>query len=135
MRTNVYALDEVKKRYSEENKKDSYIELTGKVAFLLEVQDGHYTMPSIQLVGTSIIFTLFDWGGSISTYPLDIHQFPKEFLQILLGITLADRTMFGFDSTISPAQNGQKRIQIIMRDNKYTIFVNTLLFFSGTLHG
>ena len=134
MRTDVYALGEVKKRYSEENKKDSYIELAGKVAFLLEVQDGRYAMPSIQLVGTSIIFTLFDQGGSISTYPLDIHQFPKEFLRILLGITFADRTMFGFDSTISPTQNGQKRIWIIMQDNEYTIFINTLLFFSGMLH-
>ena len=135
MRTDVYTLGEVKKRYSEENKKDSYIELADKVAFLLEVQDGHYAMPSIQLVGTSIIFTLFDRGGSISTYPLDIHQFPKEFLRILLGITFADGTMFGFDSTVSPTQNGQKRIWIIMQDNKYTIFVDTLLFFSGMLHG
>ena len=135
MRTDIYAMGEVKKRYSDDNKKDSYIELAGKVALLLEVQDGHHAMPGIQFVGSNIILTFFDRGGSISTYPLNIHQFPSEFLRILLGITFTDRTMFSFDSTISPAQNGQKRIQIIQKDDEYTIYVDTLLFFSGTLHG
>lgn len=47
----MYALDEVKKRYSDENRMDSYIELAGKVAPLLEAQDGRHATPGIQLVG------------------------------------------------------------------------------------
>ena len=135
MRTDVYTMGEVKKRYSDDNKKDSYIELAGKVALLLEVQDGCHAMPGIQFVGSNIILTFFNQGSSISTYPLNVHQFPSEFLQILLGITFADGTMFGFNSTISPTQNGQKHIQIIQKDDEYTIYVDMLLFFSGTLHG
>ena len=106
MQTDVYTLGEVKKRYSKENRKDPYIELAGKVALLLEVQDGCYAMPGIQLVGNSIILTFFDQGGSISTHPLDIHMFSREFLWILLGITFTDSTMFSFNSTIFPTENG-----------------------------
>lgn len=60
MRTDVYTMGEVKKRYSDDNKEDSYIELAGKVALLLEVQDGCHTMPGIQFVGSNIILTFFD---------------------------------------------------------------------------
>ncbi|KAI9457679.1 hypothetical protein HD554DRAFT_2301350, partial [Boletus coccyginus] len=87
------------------------------------------------LVGTCIVLTFFDRGGSVSTYPLDIHQFPEEFLRILLGITFADRIMFGFDSTVSPTQNGEKKIQIILQGNEYVVCVDMLLFLSETLHG
>jgi hypothetical protein len=92
-------------------------------------------VPGIQFVGSNIILTFFDQGGSISTYPLDIHQFPAEFLWILLGITFTDGTLFGFNLTIFPTQNGQKHIQIIQKDNEYTIYVDMLLFFSRMLHG
>ncbi|KAF8449210.1 hypothetical protein L210DRAFT_3640834 [Boletus edulis BED1] len=81
-RTDIYSLGEVKQKYSEDHKKESYIELAGKVAFLLEAQDGRCAVPGIQLLGSSIILTLFDRGGSISTYPLDIHLFPEQFLRI-----------------------------------------------------
>ncbi|KAG6374959.1 hypothetical protein JVT61DRAFT_3716 [Boletus reticuloceps] len=117
-------MGEVKKRYSKDIKKDSYVELAGKVTFLLEAQDGRYTHHPF----------LFDHGGSISTHPLDIHQLPREFLQILLGITFADRITLGFDYTISPTQNSQKTIQILMRGQEYSILINTLLFFSGSMH-
>ncbi|KAF8440257.1 hypothetical protein L210DRAFT_802559, partial [Boletus edulis BED1] len=130
----VYAMGEVKKKYSEDNKKNSYIELAGKVAFLLEAQDGRYATPGIWFLGTKIILTLFDQGDSISTHPLNIHQYPKEFLQILLGVTFVDGVMLGFDSTISPTQNSQKIIWIIKCSNEYEILVDTLLFFSGSLH-
>ena len=134
MRTDIYAMGEVKKKYSEDNKKDSYIKLARNVAFLLKAQDGHYATPGIRLLGTEIILTLFNWRGSISTHPLDIHQYPEEFLRILLGVTFADGVTLGFDSTISPTQDSQKIIQIIKHGNEYKILVNTLLFFSGSLH-
>ena len=134
MRTDVYSVGEVKKKYSKEYKKDSYVELAGKAAFLLEAQDGRCAVPSIQLLGTAIILTLFDRGGSISTYPLNIHLFPQQFLRILLGITFAEGTMLGFDPTISPAQNSQKTIRIVKQGKEYHVLVDTLLFFSGSLH-
>ncbi|KAF8130113.1 hypothetical protein EV363DRAFT_1296793 [Boletus edulis] len=135
MRTDIYAIGEVKKRTSKENRKDSYVELTGKVAFLLEAQDGRYAAPGIQLLGSEVIFTLFDRGGSISTHPLDIHRYPEEFLRILLGIMFADGIILGFDTTISPVKDDHKQIQISREDKDYIISVDTLLFFSGSLHG
>ena len=110
MRTDIYSIGEVKKKYNEEHKKDSYVELTGKVAFVLEAQDGCCTVPGIQILGMTIILTFFDRGGSVSTYPLDIHRHPKQFLHILLSITFTDGILLGFDPTISPAQNSHKRI-------------------------
>ena len=134
MRTDVYALGEVKKSYNEDSKKESYIKLASKAAFLLEAQDGRYATPGIRLLGSDIILTLFDRGGSISTHPLDIHQFPEEFLRILLGITFADGTILRFDSTVSPVDHNQKKIQIIKQGTTYAVFVDILLFFSGSLH-
>ena len=134
MRTNIYSIEEVKKKYSEEYKKDSYVELARKAAFLLEAQDGCCAVPGIQLLGTAIILTLFDWGGSISTYPLDIHLFPQQFLCILLSITFTEGTMLSFDPTISPAQNSQKTIQIVKQGKEYHILVDMLPFFSSLLH-
>ena len=134
MRTDIYAIGEVKKKYSDDHKKDSYIELASKVAFLLEAQDRRYAMPGIQLLGNKIILTLFDHGGLISTHPLDIHQFPEEFLCILLGVTFVDGTTLGFNPTVSPTQNGQRMIQITKHGKQYEIFINTLLFFFRSLH-
>ena len=99
MRSDIYAIGEVKKKYSDDHKKDSYIKLASKVAFLLEAQDRCYATPGIQLLGNEIILTLFNHGGSISTHPLDIHQFPEVFLCILLGVTFADGTTLSFDPT------------------------------------
>ena len=135
MRTDVYSIGEVKKTSSKDNKKASYLELAGKITFLLEAQDGHYAVPGIQLLGREIILTLFDRGGSVSTHPLNIDEFPKEFLRILLGITFADGIILGFDPTISPVKDDQKQIQISLPDQDYVVFVDTLLFSSGSLHG
>ena len=98
-------MDKVKKKYNEEHKKNSYVELAGKVAFVLEAQDGRCAVPGIQILGMTIILTFFDQGSSVSTYPLDIHQHPEQFLHILLGVTFTDGISLGFDPTISPAQN------------------------------
>ena len=110
VKTDIYSLGEVKQKYSDDHKKDLYVELARKVAFLLEAQDGCCVVPSIQLLGLSIVLMLFDRGGSISTYPLNIHLFPEQFLHILLDVTFADGTTLGFDSTITPIQNSQKMI-------------------------
>ncbi|KAF8548783.1 hypothetical protein OG21DRAFT_1526253 [Imleria badia] len=64
--------------------------------------------------------------GSISTHPLDIHQFPKEFLQILLRIMFVDGTILGFDSTVSLVDHNQKKIQIIKQGTAYAVFVDML---------
>lgn len=135
MRTDVYALGEVKKTNNDESRKESYVEVAGKVAFLLEAQDGRYATYGIRILGSTVILTLFDRGGSISTCPLDIHKFPREFLRILFGVTFADATLLGFDSTISfTPQNSQKVIRIVKQGKQHQVLVDTLLFFTGSLH-
>jgi hypothetical protein len=103
--------------------------------FQLEAQDGRYAMPGIQFLGNDIVFTLFDWGGSISTQPLNIHEHPKEFLRILLGIAFGDGTLLGFDPTISPIMNGRRIIRIVKEGTEWVIVVGQLIFLSGSLHG
>lgn len=46
----------------------------------------------------------------------------------------ADGITLSFDYSISPAQNSHKRIQILIQGSEYSILVDTLLFFSGSLH-
>ncbi|KAI9459295.1 hypothetical protein HD554DRAFT_2137642, partial [Boletus coccyginus] len=62
-------------------------------------------------------------------------NFPKSSSGSFFGITFADRIMFGFDFTVSPTRNGQKKIQIILQGNAYVVCVDMLLFLSETLHG
>ncbi|KAF8546898.1 hypothetical protein OG21DRAFT_1490718 [Imleria badia] len=137
MRTGVYAMGEleVKKTYNEDSKKQSYIELAGKVVFLLEAQDGCYATLGVRVSGTTIVLTLFDQGDSISTHPLDIHQHPEEFLRILFGVTFTDGAVLSFDFTISLNPESHKVIRITKRGKEYEILVDTLLFFSRSLHG
>ena len=135
LRTDVYVIGEVKQKNTPENVKVSFVELAGKAAFQLEAQDGRYATPGIQFLGTDIVFTLFDRGGSISTHPLNIHEHPKEFLRILLGIAFGDGTLLGFDSTISPVMNGRRNIRIVKEGTEWVIAVDQLLFLSGSLHG
>ncbi|KAI5982433.1 hypothetical protein EDD15DRAFT_2180884 [Pisolithus albus] len=135
LRTDVYVIGELKNRYGTDNVRASFIELAGKVVFQLENQDGRYATPGLQILGDHIILTLFDRGGSISTHPLHIHQRPEAFLRVLLGITFGDAVVLGFDTTISPVEEGKKKIQIIRDGKECFILVDQLLFISGSLHG
>lgn len=137
LRTDVYVIGEMKNKNTTENVKASFIELAGKVVFQLENQDGRYATPGIQILGTDLILTYFDRGGSVTTYPFDIHQSPTEFLRILLGISFGDHwhTVLGFDPTVSSVVNGKKEIQIERDDENQIISVDNLLFISGSLHG
>ncbi|KAF8547253.1 hypothetical protein OG21DRAFT_1490386 [Imleria badia] len=67
---------------------------------LMGEQDGRYRVPCIRVLGDSIILTVFDRGGSVSTYPLDINKNPSHFLCILLGVSLADYQTLGHDISI-----------------------------------
>ncbi|KAF8431675.1 hypothetical protein L210DRAFT_866472 [Boletus edulis BED1] len=135
LRTNIYVIGEVKKKNTTENVKTLFVELAGKVVFQLEAQDGRYATLGIQFLGSDIIFTLFDWGGSVSTHPLDIHESPKEFLCILLGIPFGDGTLLGFNFMVTPVVNSKKNIQIMKQGMEWIISVNQLLFISSSLHG
>ncbi|KAI6161678.1 hypothetical protein EDD17DRAFT_1758519 [Pisolithus thermaeus] len=135
LRTNVYVIGELKNRYSTDNTRASFTKLTRKVVFQLENQDGQYAMPGLQILGDHIILALFDWGGSISTHPLHIHQYPEAFLHVLLGITFSDAVVLGFDTMISPIEEGKKKVQIIRDGKECFVWVNQLLFISGLLHG
>ncbi|KAI6104343.1 hypothetical protein F5141DRAFT_1065142 [Pisolithus sp. B1] len=74
-------------------------------------------------------------GGSVSTHPLHIHQCPEVFLRVLLGITFGDAVVLSFDTTISPIEEGKKKVQIIRDGKECFVWVNQLLFISGSLHG
>ncbi|KAI6127268.1 hypothetical protein F5141DRAFT_1210630 [Pisolithus sp. B1] len=113
----------------------SFIKLAGKVIFQLENQDGQYAMLGLQILGNHIILTLFDRGGSVSTHPLHIHQCPEVFLHVLLGITFGDAVVLSFNTTISPVKEGKKKVQIIRDGKECFVWVNQLLFISGSLHG
>ncbi|KAF9227896.1 hypothetical protein BS17DRAFT_813772 [Gyrodon lividus] len=57
-------------------------------------------VPSIHILGSQILLTVFDRGGSLSTCPFDIHRSPLEFLRILIGISASTLPALGFDASI-----------------------------------
>lgn len=81
-------------------KSQSFTEIAGKTACTLAAQDGRYLVPCIRMLGSCICLTIFDRGGSITTHTFDINTSPKEFLRILIGVSLADYSHLGFDTTI-----------------------------------
>ena len=78
---------EVKNKADPSTEKESYIELTGKSACLLFMQDGRHVTPSIRILGSKIYFTIFDRGGSVSTSGFDIHEDPEPFLRIIISLS------------------------------------------------
>ncbi|KIJ07661.1 hypothetical protein PAXINDRAFT_158357 [Paxillus involutus ATCC 200175] len=50
--------------------------------------------------GPYIILSIFNQGGSVSTYPFNIHEKPCVFLRILAGVSSCPPTDLGFDETI-----------------------------------
>lgn len=46
-------------------------------------------------------YTIFDRGGSIWSDFVSIHAEPRIFLRLILGISLAERSLIGYDSSIS----------------------------------
>lgn len=122
------------------NQKDKlnalFIELTGKVMFLHQAQDGWYATPCIQVLGKDVIFTIFDCNGSISTQPINIHNSSELFLCILLGITFAPQIMLNFDLTVHKEKNKTRDIKVTLVDREKTVInISELLFISSSLHG
>lgn len=91
---------EVKNHGGKANEKLSYIETAGKASCLLYAQDGRHAVPCICVLGSRIYLTIFDHGGSLSTYGYDIDHFPREFLCILIGVSCAPNDTLGFDVSI-----------------------------------
>jgi hypothetical protein len=136
MRVNVLSIGEMKCWGSDKQTQESFIELAGKVAFLHKAQDGRHATPCIRVLGEDVVFTVFDRGGSISTHPINIHNFPELFLRILLGIMFAPCMMLGFDSTVHEVKNKARDIKVTLADGTRTsVNVNELIFISGSLHG
>ena len=98
MRTDVYFVGEVKKKYNEEHKKDLYVKLARKVAFILEAQDGRCAVPGIQILGMTIILTFFDRGSSALHIPSTSINIPNNFCASFL----ASRLQTGYHSASTP---------------------------------
>lgn len=91
---------EVKNRYDGSKQSQSFMKIAGKTSRLLATQDGRHLVPCIRLFGSRICLTIFDRGGSITTHAFDIHRSPLEFLRMLMGVSLADYSTLGFDTSI-----------------------------------
>jgi hypothetical protein len=136
MRVNVLSIGKMKCWGSDKQTQESFIELAGKVTFLHEAQDGRHATPCIQVLGKDVVFTVFDRSGSISTHPINIHNFPELFLRILLRIMFAPRMTLGFDSTVHEVKNKARDIEVTLADGTRTLVnINELIFISGSSHG
>jgi hypothetical protein len=136
------AFGEVKSKKSPKTIRSSYVECAGKAAFILYAQDGRHAVPCIRILGTHIYFDIFDRGGSITTAGFDIHDHPKIFLRILLGLATGSRLRLGFDSTIHvdlSLQPGEKhlrkRMTVVSEGAKVSLVLDHLIFIADGLHG
>ena len=91
---------EMKKKNNMNNLMKSFIEVAGKIAFLLYAQDSRHAAPSIQILGEDIVLTIFDRGGSLSTAPFSIHEDPEFFLQLLVSLSTSPLHKIRFDESV-----------------------------------
>lgn len=140
---------EVKNKADASTEKDSYIELAGKSACLLFMQDGRHLAPSIRILGSDIYFTLFDRGGSISTCGFNIHDSPNVFLRIIIGLSCYrdQPNILGSDTSITWETKRKTRrltpprkvLKVTVRRELQTVSIRIaltkLLFISDTLLG
>ena len=132
----------MKNRAGKTNEKSSYIEAAGKASCLLYAQDGRHATFFIRILGPEIFFTIFDRGGSLSTCGYNIHQFPRTFLRILIGISCASLSTLGFDKSIRWQQVQRddrvvqvKEVQFVKDGLVYVIELISILFISDNPHG
>ena len=131
----VHAVGEMKIRNTAKTCKKSYIKAAGKTALLLYAQDGRHSAPCLQILGTSVVLTFFDRGGSLSTAPIDIHKHPEEFLRVLIGLVRASRGHLGFHETLIWRKDGTKRMLVVWEGEVNEVTLEKLIFISNALHG
>jgi len=70
------------------------------------------------------------------TAPIDIHKYPEEFLQILVGLLRAPPGRIGFDETVFWGKDGRKHLLVAWKGNSEAeVVLNQLIFISDALHG
>ena len=132
----VSIIREMKTNKTSNTVKSLYKEAAGKTALLLYAQDGRHSTPCVWLLGHHIFLTFFDRGGSLSTVPIDINEYPDEFLQILIGLSRAPLCDIGFDETVILHVDGKKCVLVVWTGALVgsEVVVDNLLFISDALH-
>ena len=133
----VSVIGEMKTSKSSNTVKSSYIDAAGKTALLLYAQDGRHSAPCLRILGHHIILTFFDRGRSLSTAPIDINEYPEEFLRILIGLSRAPLGHIGFDETVISRADGKKRVLVAWTGDLVgsEVIMDSLLFISDVLQG
>ncbi|KAF8134592.1 hypothetical protein EV363DRAFT_900412, partial [Boletus edulis] len=133
----ILAIGEMKNRSSDRDTELSYVEVAGKTSTIFYSQDGRHAVSSLRILGTTVIFTFIDKGGSMSTVEANIHSDPTLFLHILLGLSFFPPCSLGFDPSIIPRDDGHKEILVGWRGNEATqmkIIADSVIFASDALH-
>ncbi|KAL1740901.1 hypothetical protein HDZ31DRAFT_46542 [Schizophyllum fasciatum] len=73
----------------------------------LSSQDDRCYHIGIGMTGEDYFMNYYDRTGCLRSEPHNIHKRPKEFLRILLGLTLLDKRYLGYDPTIKARDNGR----------------------------
>lgn len=93
------------------------MDLINKAFCIFESQPNCHFLPSISFTDRIACLSIFDHGGSIHTQGFDIHQEPKIFLHMILGLMFGSNIQLGYDPTSQKKGNKlfvtspQKRIQ------------------------
>ncbi|KAI6032441.1 hypothetical protein EDC04DRAFT_2898155 [Pisolithus marmoratus] len=95
------------------------------------------------MLGHYIILTFFNQGGSLSTAAFNIHDNPKVFLHILLGISTVPIETIGFDEMVFwDCDEKRKKVLVAWKGSSHkddrgssVVSLEQLIFISDTLHG
>lgn len=132
----VLVFGEMKNTNCSETLKTSFTEIAGKTSVLLYAQDGRHAAPSLRILGSSISLTFFDQGGSLETYPIDVHADLEMFLRIVVGLAKASFSQLGFDVSLLD-ETGSKRVLVAWKGggDVTEVTIDSLLFISDIMHG
>ncbi|KAG9310186.1 hypothetical protein JVU11DRAFT_9812 [Chiua virens] len=132
----VLVFGEMKNTNCSKTLKTSFTEIAGKTSVLLYAQDGRHAAPSLQILVSCVSLTFFDWGGSLKTYPIDVHTDPEMFLHIIVGLAKASFSQLGFNVSLLN-ETGGKCILVAWKGGGgiTEVTIDSLLFILDIMHG
>ncbi len=85
---------------SKDKKKEAGIQSARYAHCIFTAQPGRRFVPAVTIAGHMVTLWIFDRSGSIASEAFNIHDDPRKFLRIILGILFVDSAHLGYDPSI-----------------------------------
>ncbi|KLO10697.1 hypothetical protein SCHPADRAFT_930385 [Schizopora paradoxa] len=68
---------------------------------IFDAQPGRRFVPIVLIIGAEVIFFIFDRSGMIASERISVHDNPRKFLRLIVGLLFAKEEHLGFEHTVT----------------------------------